>query len=87
MKRNRSWIYARWLRRACTKLQWSAFSTVAGRLKWFPPSLVPRKQNGNALQLRDLSPPHLRTRIHLRLFDAREFFALANFEANQLRKL
>jgi autotransporter adhesin len=31
-------------------------------------------------------PAHLRTRIPQRLFDAREFSALANFKANQLRK-
>jgi hypothetical protein len=31
-------------------------------------------------------PAHLRTRISLRLFDAREFSALANFKASQLRK-
>jgi hypothetical protein len=80
-------MFARWLRKACTKLPWSAFSTVAGRLKWFPQSLAPRRQNGNARQLRDLRLPHLRTRIPLRLFDAREFSALANFKTNQLRKL
>jgi hypothetical protein len=36
--------------------------------------------------LLELRAAHLRTRIPLRLFDARKFSALANFKANQLRK-